>query len=112
MCEQKNNNLLFWKGHKGGEKNNNANNNINNAIQIAPNPLNSESIINVNAEENKSSLKIYNSLGQVVKNISLSKGNNNITISASDFSNGVYYCIVENGDGKIMSESKKLVVFK
>lgn len=89
-----------------------SNNIFDNSIQISPNPLNNESVINVNVEESNSSLKIYNSLGQAVKTITLSKGINNVMISADDFNNGVYYCFVEGTNGKVLYENKKLVVCK
>jgi hypothetical protein len=69
---------------------------------LARNELNIEMSIDLmNAE-----IKIYNQLGQIEKSIS-NINNRKISIETSDFSNGVYFMLLQNGDRLL---SKKFLI--
>jgi subtilisin family serine protease len=81
------------------------------AFAVYPNPQNSGSLINISLSEfnskSKNELKIYNSLGQSVKNVMIKNASSQISL---DLEPGIYLCNLMV-DGKI-SGSEKLVITK
>lgn len=80
--------------------------------QISPNPLSSTGNISYSflAVPNSGKLSIYNVVGSLVKQVSLTKKNGTVIINAADFESGIYFCNIEN-NGKIF-ETKRLVISK
>ncbi len=79
---------------------------------ISPNPINGTGNISYSFLSPPSSgkLSIYNMMGELVKQVSLTKKNGTVMINAVDFVSGIYFCNIEN-EGKIF-ETKRLVISK
>jgi hypothetical protein len=74
-------------------------------ISLVPNPANDKVIIYYSSTIKQ--LTISNMYGVIVKQISLSENNNNITINVSDLSSGLYiYTWMENN----ITHSSKLII--
>ena len=78
---------------------------FNISVNVYPNPTAGDVTIEC---ENMNSITIYNSLGQVVRNISVDA--NSITVSTSDMSSGVYIFNIINNDGNAIQ--KRVIVSK
>ena len=68
-----------------------------NSVQLFPNPSSSKIYIQSNSSINK--IEISNSVGQLVRNISLN--NHQTTIDVSNFDNGIYFLKIFNADKSI-----------
>lgn len=81
-------------------------------FDVYPNPANNEFNVWINSTNAMStSLKVVNTLGQVVinKNVTLNAGNNNIQIDAKQLASGIYYVSFDSAKG---SMTKKLTITK
>ena len=80
--------------------------------QNIPNPANETTSINYVLPKTKgnSYLNIMNSMGQIIDKISLSNTSQNVQISTSQLSQGIYYYNIENNDQR--SLTKKMIVVK
>ena len=81
---------------------------------VYPNPFNpSTNIVYELAEAGKVSLKIYNMLGQemmtVVDNVNHEAGTYKINVNMTDFSSGVYFAVLKQGQNKAV---EKLMLLK
>jgi trimeric autotransporter adhesin len=77
--------------------------NLNNeSFTIYPNPTSHQITLEFElTETNNTSIEIKNILGQIVKTISnttFTKGNNKIEIDVSEFTNGIYFVQLQNGN--------------
>ncbi len=79
---------------------------------ISPNPMSGSGNISYSFLSPPSSgkLSIFNMMGELVKQVSLTKKNGTVMINAADFASGIYFCNIEN-EGKIF-ETKRLVISK
>jgi hypothetical protein len=71
-------------------------------VTIAPNP--SSGVFEVefaNGIAEKTSLMIYNVLGQEVKSLDCARDDKTVTLDLSDYPSGVYLVKIANGDGVI-----------
>ncbi|MBI3502917.1 MAG: T9SS type A sorting domain-containing protein [Bacteroidetes bacterium] len=90
----------------------NENTGIQNLLQNNPNPFGEKSEIIFTAEENGiGRFKIYNLIGTVVKEytISVKKGTNKIELDGKDFDNGIYFYSIVNGSN---AYTRKMIVKK
>lgn len=80
--------------------------------KISPNPINNTGNITYSFQTvpNSGKLTIYNMVGSIVKQVTLTKKSGTVIINAADFENGIYFCNIENG-GKIF-ETKRFIVAK
>jgi hypothetical protein len=80
--------------------------------QISPNPLSGTGNITYSfkAVPHSGKLSFYSATGALIKQVSLSKQNGAVIISAEDFENGIYFCTIEN-EGQVF-ETRKLVISK
>ncbi|GAB4130310.1 MAG: hypothetical protein Fur0015_04160 [Ignavibacteriales bacterium] len=84
------------------------------SIQNYPNPFNPTTTISFSlAEKSNVSLKIFNSIGQLVEtlipNRVLEKGTHNIVFDASGFASGIYFCTINS---EKFNKSIKLMLLK
>jgi uncharacterized protein (TIGR02145 family) len=77
------------------------------SINVFPNPTNS--LININITSFSGQLTVYNSIGQIIKSISLPKQGNNNQIDISSWQKGIYLMQFVNSDGQ-MIKSQKLII--
>jgi|JI6StandDraft_1071083.scaffolds.fasta_scaffold04607_3 hypothetical protein len=79
---------------------------------ISPNPINGTGNISYNFLSPPSSgkMSIYNMMGELVKQVPLTKKNGSVFISATDYASGIYFCNIEN-EGKVF-ETKRFVIAK
>jgi len=79
-----------------GISNNNVSENESNHIEVFPNPMHDKCNLKFNMQNiSDAVLCVYNNMGQMIfmKNyLSLSKGENTITIDVEKFSEGIYSC--------------------
>ncbi len=80
--------------------------------KISPNPINNTGNITYSflSVPNSGKLTIYNMVGSIVKQVTLTKKAGAVIINANDFENGIYFCNIENG-GKVF-ETKRFVIAK
>ena len=78
---------------------------LENLLSISPNPTTGLFTINVNVPENENiALSIYNSIGQVIKNINSDEiSNDTYTVDISNQANGIYY-VQMNIAGNVITE--------
>ena len=70
------------------------------SLQLYPNPTNGILNIEISFDIKNTTIKIYNELGQVVKN-DLKINNQSISIETDDLTSGIYFVVLQNGDRKI-----------
>lgn len=75
-------------------------------FNIFPNPTNDLVIIYLNGNSSSKNLQLFNSLGQKLRTIKITREKTEIDVS--NFSSGIYYIKIISSDGK--SEVRKLVV--
>jgi trimeric autotransporter adhesin len=79
--------------------------NANESFTIYPNPTSNQITIEFElTETNNTSIEIKNVLGQTVKTITnkaFVKGSNKIEIDVSEFTNGIYFIQLQNGNGVV-----------
>lgn len=78
-------------------------------IKVSPNPANNFLQIDLDAIEQISSIQLYNSNGNLIRNIEITEQNNSIKINISDLSSGMYYAKVIAGN---LVKTKKFIVQK
>lgn len=80
-------------------------------LNIAPNPLSSQTRISYNISETNQSAKIiiYDGIGKLIKQFELKENNGEITFQSLNLPQGVYICSLVDGDGKVL-ESKKMTL--
>jgi len=75
-----------------------------------PNPFSSETIFSFNTITDSGKIEIYNLKGQKITSINLEKGKSTVSLSADQFSNGIYIAILHSQNNSIAT--RKLVVIK
>jgi len=91
-----------------------SNNNLIDKIEftIIPNPVTSNSIIEIDINENnlQTTLMIVDVTGRILKQYNLQHGNNKIEVMSADYSNGIYNCLLMSN--KNVLSYKKLAISK
>lgn len=78
-------------------------NEYNNSITYSPNPFNSELTITTTKNLSNSSLKVYNSIGQLVKKVENIYGNK-VILQRENLVNGIYFVQLFENDKMISSQ--------
>ncbi len=85
-----------------------AENNSSNTVNIYPNPATDFVQLRMaNVLEENYIVKIYNSIGQEVKSLSLSKGENKASVDVRNLNAGLYQVLVTNGNSSFRKEIVK-----
>jgi len=79
------------------------------SISAYPNPFNTKVNLMLQCPNMPGELKIYSTDGRIVRSILIPKGNNEITIDASDMPTGTYLVIMRAGE---MTVSKTIILMK
>ena len=85
-------------------------NNTNNSLNIFPNPTNELLNINYSLTTNsKTQIQIFNSLGQIVKEVSnqQTSGTYKLTVDTKQFAKGIYY--IKFSDGENTKQAKVII---
>ena len=83
-----------------------------NLKNIFPNPANASFSFSLNGKKNENiKAQLTNRSGNVLieKNISVNKGLNQYTMNVSSFLSGVYYLVITNKNGEIISKQQIII---
>jgi hypothetical protein len=81
---------------------------LKNSVVLYPNPAKNTININVASEVNLQSISIYNTLGQLVKTMSVNDKNSSSAIDVSSLKTGTYLMEINATEGKVIKKFVKL----